>query len=100
LLNGGLFTRDFLLEGIRDAIAWKRLDDTILANVRDQLNALFANFHKLRNPTEAETEKELIWPLLEALGRATCWSNKTSRQSGGTTCPTRFCSRMPKRNKR
>jgi hypothetical protein len=68
LLNGGLFTRDFLLEGIRDAPAWKRLDNAVLANVRDRLNALFVNFGKLRNPTEAETEKELIWPLLEALG--------------------------------
>jgi len=40
---------------------------TMPSNVRDRLNALFVNFGELRNPTEAETEKELIWPLLEAL---------------------------------
>jgi hypothetical protein len=68
LLNGGLFTRDFLLEGIQDAAAWKRLDNAGLVEVRDRLDALLANFGKLRSPTEAETEKELIWPLLEALG--------------------------------
>jgi hypothetical protein len=68
LLNGGLFTRDFLIEGITDETAWKELEDTILANLRNRLDTLLASFGKLRVPTEAETEKELIWPLLEALG--------------------------------
>jgi hypothetical protein len=59
LLNGGLFTRDFLIEGIKDAIAWKRLNDAIAGGVRDRLNALLASFGKLKNPTEAETENQL-----------------------------------------
>jgi hypothetical protein len=57
LLNGGLFTHDFLIEGIRDEVAWKRLDDPVLADVHDRLDARFTGFGKLRNPTEAETEK-------------------------------------------
>jgi hypothetical protein len=68
LLNGGLFTRDFLLQGIQDAAAWARLDNAGLVDVRKHLDVLFANFGKLKNPNEAETEKELIWPVLEALG--------------------------------
>ena len=44
LLNGGLFTRDFLIEGIRDEAAWKRLDDAILANMHGRLDALFGSF--------------------------------------------------------
>ena len=68
MLNGGLFTRDFLIEGITDELAWKELDDSILADLRNRLDALFASFGKLKTPTEAETEKDLIWPLLEALG--------------------------------
>jgi hypothetical protein len=44
--------------------------------VHDRLDARFTGFGKLRNPTEAETEKDLIWPLLEALG----WSDMLVQQ--------------------
>ena len=77
MLNGGLFTRDFLIEGIRDEAAWKGLDDAILANMHEQLDALFGSFGKFKNPTEAETEKDLIWPLLEALG----WAEMSVQQN-------------------
>jgi hypothetical protein len=74
LLNGSLLTRDFLIEGVRGTAAWNpsgtRLDDAVVATVRTRLIVLFANIRKLKNPTEAETEKELIWPLLEAIGWA------------------------------
>jgi hypothetical protein len=39
LLNGGLFTRNFLLEGVRDEVVWERLDDANLANVHGRLAA-------------------------------------------------------------
>jgi hypothetical protein len=77
LLDGGLFTRDFLIEGIRDTPAWMALDDGIVTVARDRCNALFASFGKLRNPTEPETEKDLIWPLLEVLG----WSDMLVEQN-------------------
>jgi hypothetical protein len=77
LLNGGLFTRDFLIEGIRDAGAWAALDDTTVAAINTRTEALFASFAKLKNPTEAETEKELIWPLLEAVG----WADVSVQQN-------------------
>ena len=43
----GLFTLDFLIEGITGETAWKELDDTILADLRNRLDALLASFGKL-----------------------------------------------------
>ncbi len=77
MLNGSLFTRDFLIEGIRDTDAWVALDESTVGIARARLAALFATFGKLKNPTEAETEKELIWPLLEAIG----WSDMSVQQN-------------------
>jgi len=77
LLNGGLFTRDFLIEGIRETVAWTALDDVGIARTRNRLELLIATFGKLRNPTEAETEKDLIWPLLDAIG----WAEMSVQQN-------------------
>jgi hypothetical protein len=63
LLNGSLLTRDFLIEGVRGTAAWTDLDNAVVATVCTRLIDLLANIRKLKNPTEAETEKELIWPL-------------------------------------
>ena len=77
MLKGSLFTRDFLIEGICETDAWKALGDSDTADVRARLDKLFAAFIKLKKPTEAETEKELIWPLLEALG----WTDMSVQQN-------------------
>jgi hypothetical protein len=42
LLNGSLFTRDFLSEGIRQTAAWTALDETAVAAVQPRLTTLFA----------------------------------------------------------
>jgi len=77
LLDGSLLTRDVLTEGIRDTEAWAAVDDAALATVRAGCGALLAAFRKLRNPTEADTETELIWPLLEAIG----WTDMAVQQN-------------------
>jgi len=77
LLDGSLLTRDFLTEGIRETEAWAALDQAALARTRAAFDALFAAFRKLKNPIEAETEKDLIWPLLEAIG----WSDMSVQQN-------------------
>ena len=77
MLNGSLFTRDFLLEGICGTDGWATLTDASIAGVRARLDALLTAFGKIKNPTEAETEKELIWPLLEALG----WGEMSVQQN-------------------
>jgi len=77
LLNGALFTRDFLIEGICGAETWAALNDASVSSIRNRLEKLFAAIIKGNNPTEAETEKELIWPVLEAIG----WSDISVQQN-------------------
>ncbi len=77
MLRGGLFTHDFLIEGIRETVAWASLDDSAVGQVRLRLEKLLSTFGKLKNPNEAETEKELIWPLLETLG----WTDMSVQQN-------------------
>jgi hypothetical protein len=68
VILGNLFTRDFLAEGIEGTTAWKDLDATRCNAIRKRLTAQVTAFLKNKKPTEAETEKDLIWPILEALG--------------------------------
>lgn len=77
MLNGSLFTRDFLIEGMRGTDAWAGLDEATAAAFRMRLESLLKAFGKMKIPTEAETEKELIWPLLEAIG----WSDLSVQQN-------------------
>ncbi len=77
MLRGGLFTHDFLTEGIIGTGAWTALDDAVIADARPRIEKLLAAFGKVKNPNEAETEKELIWPLLEALG----WTDISVQQN-------------------
>jgi hypothetical protein len=51
LLNGGLFTRDFLVEGICGTDVWAALNDATVADLRARLEALLAVFRNIRNPT-------------------------------------------------
>ena len=77
MLRGGLFTHEYLLEGIKESEAWKALDDTAFASVRAEIEKRLNSIQKFRKPTEAETEDELIWPVLEALG----WKNSLPQQN-------------------
>ncbi len=68
MIRGGLFTRDFLAEGIQETDAWKALDSGTVAAIEQGLRKLFASIQAKKQPTEADTEKHLIWPTLEAIG--------------------------------
>jgi hypothetical protein len=68
VILGNLFTRDFLAEGIEGTDAWKSLDATQYSATRGRLAAHVTAFLKNRKATEAETEKDLIWPILGVLG--------------------------------
>lgn len=71
MIRGGLFTRDFLAEGIMETPAWKALNDDKVAAVEQTLRRLFTTILAKKQPTEADTEKYLIWPTLEARRLAT-----------------------------
>jgi hypothetical protein len=68
LINGGLFTLDFLIEGIRDTDLWRALTERRVEDLRTQALALFKRLATLKAPTEAVTEKDLIYPLLSVIG--------------------------------
>jgi hypothetical protein len=68
LINSGLFTLDFLIEGIRDTDLWRALTEQRVEDLRTQALALFERLGVLTAPTEAVTEKDLIYPLLSAIG--------------------------------
>ena len=63
--SGSLFTRDYLEEAIIAQPVW---NDDALAEVASRIGKVFADFPTDRSPNEAQTESDLIWPILEALG--------------------------------
>ena len=84
MINGGLFTLDFLIEGIRETEPGPRSLRRRRRYVR--ASALFQRFH-VKAPTEAVTEKDLIYPLLShRMGRsrlrpAQCVSERAGRRA-------------------
>jgi hypothetical protein len=66
--QGALFTTDWLKEGITATSQWQSLDDARIAQLWSQSRHLLDELLKRRNPTEADTEQKLIYPLLELLG--------------------------------
>src|SRR5207244_2480797 len=68
MIQGALFTRDFLLEGVKETRGWAAQDEAALAALRDRVAKRFADFVGIKNPNEAVTEKNLIYPVLNDLG--------------------------------
>ncbi len=67
MIGGGLFTRDFLIEGIAGTPQWTALDDASGAGMRRTAEALFKTLVAIKTPSEAVTEKDLIYPLLKSI---------------------------------
>jgi hypothetical protein len=65
MIQGGLFTRDFLLEGVTAEPSWRALSADRLETARARLKALLAPLVRQRAPNEAETEAHLVFPVLE-----------------------------------
>lgn len=68
MISGNLFTRDYLLEGIARTEQWKALTDKEFQALQTRLSALAESFAKHKSPNEAVTEKDFIYPVLDALG--------------------------------
>jgi hypothetical protein len=68
VISGNLFTRDYLLDGIERTAQWKSLPDKSVEALRHRLETIARNFLKIARPNEAETKKEFIYPVIEALG--------------------------------
>ena len=77
----------FLSDGIKETEEWRAcVDDAeVLDALRDAVSGKFKNIGFFNQPNEAETEQELIRPVLEVLG----WSDYLPQQSasGGEDIP-------------
>jgi hypothetical protein len=79
-VRGGLFTRDFLEEGIAEQPAWKALDDAVVTALAGKLRTIFKPFPVAKTPNEAVTEEDLIHPIVQALG----WTDYLPQTALGT----------------
>jgi hypothetical protein len=77
MFQGGLFTRDWLIEGVTGTGAWTSLEDVTVDAAHRQIHDLLSKLLRRRNPNEAETEAKLVWPVLEALG----WDHVSVQQN-------------------
>ena len=79
-MAGQLFTRYFLSDGIKETEEWGACvdDEGVLDALRDAVSGKFKNIGFFDQPNEAETEQELIRPVLEILG----WRDYLPQQSG------------------
>jgi hypothetical protein len=78
VISGNLFTRDYLLDGIERTDQWKSLKEKDFLALKQRLQALAEKFLKIAKPNEAETKKEFIYPVIEALG----WLSKGPQAAG------------------
>ena len=72
MFQGALFTREWLKEGIIETSEWRGLGNDQLDVLWEGARALLIEHCGRRKPTEAETEDQLIYPLLELIG----WKHK------------------------
>ena len=75
--QGSLFTSDFLTESIQEVSEWSTIGAPDLEEFQDSIRAHFENFPITQTPNESQTEDDLIWPILEALG----WTESLRQQN-------------------
>jgi len=77
VFQGALFTRDWLKEGIAETPEWQSLASDAVGLLWNEARTLLLDHAGRKKPTEAETEDQLIYPLLEMLG----WQHKSVQQN-------------------
>ena len=77
MISGNLFTRDYLLEGICASPQWSSLANARVATLKASILKLAVSLTAGINPNEAQTEKDLIYPVLALLG----WSDIEVQQT-------------------
>ena len=67
MVRGGLFSRFFLEDEIRQTAAYRCLEPTRIVVFADAVRRRWAKLAQMTRPSEAETEQEFIYPLLDLL---------------------------------
>ncbi len=75
--RGSLFSDDFLSQSVAELPDWKELDPGAVDVLDRSLREVFDKFPVEGKPNEADTENDLIWPILELLG----WTSSLRRQN-------------------
>ena len=75
--QGSLFTSDFLTGSIQDMADWEAVGDARLDQLEETLKKTVAGFPIKQTPNETQTEDDLIWPVLHALG----WTHVLRQQN-------------------
>ncbi len=84
IIQGGLFSQDYLETAVRDDPDYFRdsPDDLFV-----ELRGIFDNFLKISNPNEADTESNLIWPVLGAIGWTAYLPQQRLKAGGRSAVP-------------
>ncbi len=85
-MQGQLFTRDFLREGIRATTGWNAAESEFLT-FRAAVQKLAPHFTSGHTLNEAQTEDEVILPVLAALGWTAHLRQQTANRSGRSDVP-------------
>lgn len=67
MIRGGLFTRFFLEDGINVTRAYREQNPAEVIAFADAVRGHWAKLARFQKPSEAETEAEFIYPVLELL---------------------------------
>src|SRR5215469_7059549 len=78
MLRGGLFTRFFLEDGIREMPHYRRRDAGAVDEFAASVRAQWRELQGMPHPNEAETESEFIYPILGRLG----WEHLPQQEPG------------------
>jgi len=87
MTNGTIFTTDFLAEGIKDTDYWRSITTEELDQFRNKLSDIYNSFPIDGNPNESTTERDLIDPIIEALGWSDYLTQQTAAKKGRSDVP-------------
>ena len=85
--QGSLFANDFLCDSVAETADWQAIDDAALDNLEAALRAVFDDFPFAGAPNESQTEDDLIWPVLGALGWTASLRQQNLSAAGMTDVP-------------
>ena len=77
LVQGSLFSNDFVRDTIARLPDWDALDDEAVNALTEDLRRIYADFPVAGRPNETQTEDDLIWPVLARLG----WADALRQQN-------------------
>jgi len=77
-MQGQLFSSDFLLRGILETDVWRQVNEADLDGFIARLRAHYAPFAADSTLNEAQTEDELIEPVLDLLGWDNAWISQVN----------------------